>query len=109
MVSNRDLDVVFHALADPTRRALLERLAAGERTVGVLAEPFPISRPAISKHLAVLGRAGLVEREARGRETVVRLRAEPLRHAREWTDRYRRFWEDRLDALADYLEREEEG
>lgn len=107
MVTNGGFDSIFQALADPTRRAILDRLRAGEGTVGELAAPFPVSRPAISKHLGVLARAGLVEREARGRETVVRLNAEPLLAARSWTDRYRRFWEGRLDALADYLEREE--
>lgn len=104
MVINEELDLLFHALADPTRRRLLERLREGEWTVGQLAEPFPISRPAISKHLAVLARADLVEREARGRETVVRLRAEPLRRARDWADRYERFWTGRLESLADYVE-----
>ncbi|HUG40433.1 MAG TPA: metalloregulator ArsR/SmtB family transcription factor [Longimicrobiales bacterium] len=104
MVSNSALDHLFHALADPTRRRILERLREGERTVGELAEPFSISRPAISKHLAVLARAELVEREARGRETVVRLRAEPLRSARDWAERYERFWTGRLDSLAGYLE-----
>lgn len=104
MVSNSGLDAIFHALADPTRRRVLERLREGERTVGELAEPFSISRPAVSKHLAVLARADLVERERRGRETVVRLRAEPLRRARDWAERYERFWTGRLDALAEYLE-----
>lgn len=101
------MDALFHALADPTRRAILERLRAGERTVGELAEPFPISRPAVSKHLAVLARADLVEREARGRETVVRLHAEPLRRARNWVDGYERFWTGRLESLAEYLEKGE--
>ena len=104
MVSNNDLDALFHALADPTRRGILERLREGARTVGELAAPFPISRPAISKHLAVLAQAELVEREARGRETVVRLRAEPLRRARDWAEGYERFWTGRLESLAGYLE-----
>lgn len=104
MVANHGLDDVFHALADPTRRRILERLREGERTVGELADPFPISRPAVSKHLTVLARADLVEREARGRETVIRLRAEPLRRARDWAERYERFWSGRLDSLTGYLE-----
>lgn len=104
MVSNGGLDDLFHALADPTRRRILERLREGERTVGELADPFPISRPAVSKHLTVLARADLVEREARGRETVIRLRAEPLRRARDWAERYERFWSGRLDSLTGYLE-----
>lgn len=103
-----DLDLVFSALGDPVRRAILERLARGEATVGELAEPFPISRPAISKHLRVLEGAGLVRRARDGRLSRCRLDARPLFDAAEWVDQYRRFWEQQLDALARYLERTSE-
>lgn len=106
VTSQRRLDLVFGALSDSTRRAILARLAEGEATVGELARPFDVSRPAISKHLRVLERAGLVEREKEGRYNRCALDAEPMRDAAEWVDRYRKFWEDRLDALARYLEEE---
>lgn len=101
------LDRVFAALSDPTRRAILARLSRGEATVGELSDPFAMSRPAISKHLNVLERAGLVHRLADGRVNRCRLDAEPLRDAAAWVDRYRRYWEGSLDALAEYLERED--
>lgn len=105
MVTNtRQLDSVFGALSDATRRAILEELALGERTVGELAEPFDISRPAISKHLRVLERAGLVQRTPEGRISRCTLDASPLREAADWVEHYRAFWEGRLDALARYLE-----
>lgn len=97
------LSATFAALADPTRRAILARLAAGEATVTELAEPFAMSQPAISKHLKVLERAGLV---ARGREAQWRprrLEAGPMRDATEWLEHYRRFWEESFDRLDDYL------
>lgn len=100
----RQLDSVFGALADATRRAILEELAHGKRTVGELARPFEISRPAISKHLRVLERAGLVERTPEGRINRCALDATPLHEAAEWVEYYRDFWEERLDALARYLE-----
>jgi DNA-binding transcriptional ArsR family regulator len=93
------LDRVFHALADPTRRALLTRLSRGDATVGELAEPFATSLPAISKHLKVLEQAGLLSRDVRGREHHCRLVPGPLRTAGEWIGYYRRFWNERLDAL----------
>jgi DNA-binding transcriptional ArsR family regulator len=106
MVTNGStLDLTFAALADPTRRAILERLAQGEATVGELAAPFEMSRPAISKHLRVLERAGLVMRKADGRVSRLNLDATPMREAQEWVGHYRRYWEDRLDALAQFLER----
>jgi len=112
VTSERQLDLTFGALADPTRRAILARLAHGEATVGELADPFEISRPAISKHLRVLERAGLVERTREGRVSRCELDAAPMRDAAEWVDRYRRFWEGRLDSLSRYLadraEREKE-
>ena len=105
MVTNhRRLDSVFGALSDATRRAILEELAHGDRTVGELAEPFAISRPAISKHLRVLERAGLVQRTPEGRINRCTLDAEPLREAADWVEHYRDFWEGRLDALSRYLE-----
>jgi DNA-binding transcriptional ArsR family regulator len=97
------LSTTFAALADPTRRAILARLALGEASVGELAEPFDMSLPAVSKHLKVLERAGLI---ARGREAQwrpARLEAGPLKDAADWIARYRRFWEQSLDRLGDYL------
>ena len=94
-----DLNRVFHALADPTRRAILHRLAAGEATVSHLSRPFPVSFAAVSKHLGVLERAGLVTREARGRERVCRINPAALEDARAWLEFHERFWTDRLDAL----------
>jgi DNA-binding transcriptional ArsR family regulator len=97
------LSATFAALADPTRRAILARLALGESAVTELAEPFAMSLPAVSKHLKVLERAGLI---ARGREAQwrpCRLDAKPLRQAAGWIEEYRRFWEGSLDRLEDYL------
>ena len=95
----QDLDRVFRALADPTRRAILDRLVAGEATVGHLSEPFPLSLAAVSKHLGVLERADLVTREARGRERVCRINPAALDDARAWLEFHERFWTERLDAL----------
>ncbi|MGH7360243.1 MAG: ArsR/SmtB family transcription factor [Candidatus Methylomirabilales bacterium] len=99
----RPLDATFSALADPTRRAILARLARGASPVTRLAEPFDVSLPAISKHLRVLEDAGLLAREVEGRVHRCRLVARPLRNAAAFLSRYRRFWEAQLDALADYL------
>ena len=105
MVTNsRQLDLTFGALADPTRRAILARLARGEATVGELAEPFAVSRPAISKHLRTLERAGLVQRARDGRISRCELDAAPMRVAADWVDRYRRFWDRQLDSLKRYVE-----
>ncbi len=107
MVTNSDrLDLTFAALADPIRRALLTRLARGEATVGELARPFDVSRPAISKHLRVLERAGLVQRARDGRVSRCELDAAPMRDAADWVERYRTFWEQQLDSLSRYLERD---
>src|SRR5918994_7525669 len=98
------LDRTFAALADPTRRAILGRLAAGEASVTELAEPFEMTLPGVSKHLKVLERAGLI---ARGRERQwrpARLEAGPIKEVAEWTDRYRRFWDESYDRLDEYLE-----
>jgi DNA-binding transcriptional ArsR family regulator len=102
---NNSISSTFAALADPTRRAILARLALGETSVTELAEPFAMSMPAVSKHLRVLERAGLI---ARGREAQWRpckLKAEPLRQAAGWLDEYRRFWEESFDRLEEYLQR----
>lgn len=107
---DRQLDLAFGALSDATRRAILARLAEeGEATVGELAEPFEISRPAISKHLRVLERAGLVQRERDGRVSRCTLDASPMREAAEWVEQYRKFWEAQLDSLSRYFERERGG
>lgn len=98
------LDATFRALSDPTRRAILERLSEGEATVGELAAPFDVSRPAISKHLRVLERAGLVDRTRDGRTSRCALDARPMREAADWVATYREFWEAELDALASYFE-----
>ena len=96
------VDRTFTALADPTRRAILVRLRGGARTVSALAEPFDMSLAAVSKHLGILERAGLVRRETTGRERLCHLRKEPLRAVARWTAQVA-FWEDRLDALAAHL------
>jgi len=104
-VATHSLDRTFAALADPTRRAILARLAGGEASVTALAEPFEMSLPAVSKHLKVLERAGLI---ARGRERQwrpARLDAKPLKEVAEWTERYRRFWEESYDRLDEYLDK----
>jgi DNA-binding transcriptional ArsR family regulator len=96
------LDSTFSALADPTRRAILARLASGEASVAELAEPFAMTQPAISKHLKVLERAGLISRDRAAQKRPSRLQARPLAEARDWLEQYRRFWEtsfQRLDEL----------
>lgn len=97
------LSLIFAALADPTRRAILLRLAEGEATVTELAEPFAMSMPAISKHLKVLERAGLVSRSRDAQRRPVRLEAVALEAANAWTERYRQFWDASYDALDDVL------
>lgn len=104
-MSHDPLSTVFAALADPTRRAILERLSEGDATVGELAEPFDMSLPAISKHLAVLERAGLVAKSREGQRKYCRITATPLRSATTWLDDYRRHWEANLDSLDAYLTR----
>ena len=97
------LDQIYGAIADPTRRAILDILAEGEVNVGSLAEQFPISLNGVSKHVKVLERAGLVERTVQGREHRLRLNPEPLRDAAMWLEHYRRFWDTRLSALEEFL------
>ena len=101
--SSPGLDSVFGALADPTRRAILARLARGESTVTELAEPFSISLPAVGKHLHVLEQAGLVKTEKEGRTRYCRLEPKPLREATAWLEHYQSFWEERLEALELHL------
>ena len=104
---SQELDAVFAALADPTRRKILERLSAGNVRATDLAKPFSISLPAVSKHLRVLEEAGLLCRRRSGREHRFDLKPAPFRAASEWIEQYRKFWEGSLDALAEYLENEE--
>ena len=98
-----DLDVVYSALADPTRRAILSVLAQGDANVGILVARFPLSFNGVSKHVKVLERAGLVERSVRGREHWLHLNATPLAGAAGWLEHYRGFWESTLAALEEYL------
>lgn len=102
-ISEDRLSATFAALADPTRRAILARLSSGEASVTELAEPFDMSLPAISKHLKVLERAGLITRGREAQWRPCRLRARPLKGAADWLDHYRVFWEQSLDRLQDYL------
>ncbi len=104
MVTTSALDAVYSALGDRTRRAILTRLADREYTVGELAAPFAVSRPAISKHLRVLERAGLVRRTRQGRRSRCRLEPKPLAAAAGWLEHYRRFWEGRLARLDTFLQ-----
>jgi len=99
------LNQVFAAVSDPTRRAILQSLAEHPATVSDLARPFPVSLNAVSKHLMVLERAGLIRREIHGREHLCRLEARPLREATQWLEHYRQFWEARMDALQVHVAR----
>ena len=103
------LDATFAALADPTRRAILARLASGEASVNELAEPFEMTLPGVSKHLKVLERAGLISRSRVAQSRPCRLEAEPLRVAADWVGQYRLFWEGSFDRLDDYLRELQEG
>jgi DNA-binding transcriptional ArsR family regulator len=107
-IQNEQLDRAFSALADPTRRAILEQLARQDgQSVTELAEPFSVSLPAVMKHLDVLARANLIERAKSGRTVRCRLKAAPMESAMQWLARYERFWNDRLDRLAAFLEEEQ--
>ena len=109
-VSTTDqLSTTFAALADPTRRAILARLSSGEATVTELAEPFAMSLPAVSKHLKVLERAGLIERGREAQWRPCRLRAERLKEVDDWVEHYRRFWQTSFDRLTDHLEKIQKG
>src|SRR5437762_3341150 len=103
MISDR-LSATFAALADPTRRAILARLASGECSVTELSEPFEMSLPAVSKHLRVLERAGLIARGRDAQRRPCRLEAAPLKEVADWAERYRPVWEQRLDRLGAYLQ-----
>jgi DNA-binding transcriptional ArsR family regulator len=105
MAAEDRLSVVFGALADPTRRAIIARLADGDATVTELAEPFPISLPAISRHLKVLERAGLISRSRSGQWRSSALEAAPLKEATDWMERYRVFWDASFDRLDAHLRR----
>jgi DNA-binding transcriptional ArsR family regulator len=98
------LSIIFSTLADPTRRAILGRLVSGETSVKELAKPFDMSLPAISKHLRVLERTGLIARSRRAQWRPCRLRPRPLKEAVDWLEGYRRFWEERFDRLDGYLQ-----
>lgn len=108
VVERSELDTVFRALSDSTRRSILERLADGGELVRDLAEPFAMSKQAVSKHLHVLEEAGLVVKVPEGRSTRVTLRPEPLRQVKDWVSFYSGFWTASLAALADVVDREEE-
>lgn len=101
--SSRSLNRTFAALADPTRRLILQSLAQGDSCVTDLARPHPISLPAVSKHLRVLEKAGLIRRRRRGRLHRLKLEAAPMQQAAQWMEEYRQFWEQRLDRLDEYL------
>lgn len=109
MHKSAPLDATFAALADPTRRAILARLAVGEASVNEIAEPFEMSQPAVSKHIKVLEQAGLVSRGRDAQRRPCRLEAAPLREAVDWLETYRRHWEQRLDRLGDYLKKLQSG
>ena len=102
----QQLDTTFAALADPTRRAIIARLASGEASLSALAEPFDMSLTAVSKHVRVLNDAGIVVVEKRGRTRHCRLDPAPMKSASDWLEHYREFWMARFDALADYLSEE---
>ena len=103
-MSTDHLSATFSALADPTRRAILARLAMGETSVKELAEPFDMSPPAVTKHLKVLERAGLISRGRHAQWRPCALKAAPLREVSDWVEQYRRHWEERLDRLGEYLQ-----
>ena len=106
--SPAQLDTIFHALADTTRRAILQDVARREKTVGEIARPYRMSLAAVSKHLKVLESADLIAREKRGSFQIVRLNAAPLRSAEQWLAHYQKFWNRQLDALQKFIEGEKE-
>jgi len=108
-MSTDRLSAAFAALADPTRRAILARLAMGEATVGQLAEPFAMSLPAVSKHLKVLERAGLITRGREAQWRPCRIEPGPLKDVAGWLEHYRRFWDESFDRLDQYLQQLQEG
>ena len=108
MVDYSHFDTIFHALSDATRRAILEQLMQGPARVTEIAAPYSMSLNAVSKHLRILERAGLVRRDVRGREHWIRFRKRPLKDARNWTDSMLQFWDKRLDRLEEALAHEED-
>ena len=107
-MNSTQLDSVFSALSDSTRRGMLAQLAKGETNITALAEPYNISQPAISKHIRVLERAGLIEKKKQGREYLIRANPAPAEHARDWIAYYTRFWNEQFDAVDDYLKQNRE-
>ena len=105
--SSQQLDRVFFALSDSTRRGILARLAQGSSTIGELSAPFAISKPAVSKHMKILENAGLIQRKISGRQHQCTLTTAGLKTAEEWLNFHRKFWESRFDALTDLLQQEE--
>lgn len=104
--TSSDLDLVFHALSDPTRRAILMNLSDADLTISEIAEPFDMSLPGVSKHIRVMERAGLISRRVDGRTHTCRLERSPLMDAREWITFYTRFWNEKLDNLEQYASKE---
>ncbi|MCH9647909.1 MAG: metalloregulator ArsR/SmtB family transcription factor [Deltaproteobacteria bacterium] len=107
VIGKSQLDSVFGALSDPIRRGILERLSAGETKVGALAAPYDVSQPAISKHLRVLEKAGLIQRTRRGREHHIKVDPRPIEEARSWIATYVRFWHHQFEAVDIYLKEQE--
>lgn len=107
-MNKNQLDLVFSALSDATRRGMLAQLALGEANISQLAEQYEMSQPAISKHLRVLDKAGLIKRKKKGREYLIRVNPEPIEEAQTWIGYYARFWKEQFDAVEDYLQLKED-
>ncbi len=105
VINDAQLDLAFGALSDATRRGMLRQLSQGEANVSTLAQPYEMSQPAISKHVRVLEKAGLIEREKRGREQIVRIKPETAKQAADWITYYLRFWTQQFDEVEQYLQR----
>ena len=108
VIYNENLDLIFGALSDATRRGLLAQLSDGAKNITVLARPFNISQPAISKHLRVLERAGLIERTKQGRQYIIRANPAPAEQARDWLSYYTQFWNEQFDAVDTYLKEQDQ-
>ncbi len=102
-IYSEELDLVFRALSDATRRSMLERLSKGAMNITVLSEPYDISQPSISKHIRVLERAQLIKRTKKGRESIIQINPMPAEHARDWIDHYMAFWVQQFDVIDDYI------
>ncbi len=107
--SDQELDKVFHALADPTRRTLIQKLSKASYTVGELAEPFDMSLNAVSKHLKTLEKANLIERDTKGRTSICSLNAQPLHNIQDWLQNYTLFWNEVLDAFEQHMDQQSTG